>query len=225
MLLPLLKRRKQCGDWGIGFHPNPSGPSFRGENHVKWGEEVKTGRKREVKRWIFRYLGAWWNLITCIYTPWSLTWFTWKSVGKGDSFWKPSFSVSMLSFGGVGSMDSLQQLSFKIWSSSCLLPLVNTIEQKHQSNLFCPLLWQRCLPKKLVWTLFFLVLCYGQVSLQNERIFGAKKKRGTKRVFVPQVFYHQDLGGQKSTVFTPMSWSTLSLRTNSNFTPLGPHHF
>ena len=39
--------------------------------------------------------------------PWNLTW-TWKEVpGKGDSFWKPSFSGSMLNFGGVVSWRSL----------------------------------------------------------------------------------------------------------------------
>ena len=34
--------------------------------------------------------------------PWNLTWFTWKEVPrKGSSSWKPSFSGSMLNFGGV----------------------------------------------------------------------------------------------------------------------------
>ena len=64
----------------------------------------------------------------------------------------------MLSFGGVGSMDSLQQLSFKILSSSCLLPLVNTIEQKRQSNLFCPYSGKD-VSQKGRFEPFFSVLC------------------------------------------------------------------
>lgn len=50
-------------------------------------------------------------------------------------------------------------------------------------------------------------------------------KKELKRVFVPQVFTTKNLEDKNPPFFTPMSWSTLSQGTNSNFTPLGPQHF
>ena len=47
---------------------------------------------------------------TCLYTP-EIQHGTWKEVpGKGDSFWKPSFSGSMLNFGG-----SIFHAVFTVW--------------------------------------------------------------------------------------------------------------
>ena len=53
--------------------------------------------------------------------PRSWAFSTWKSVpGKGDSFWKPSFSGSMLDFGGVHHISGICSLEVPITDASAL---------------------------------------------------------------------------------------------------------
>ena len=94
----------------------------------------------------------------------------------------------IFSFGGVGSMDSLQPLSFKIWSSSCLLPLVNTIEQKRQSNLFCPSSGKD-VSQKSRFEPFFLVFLLWSSKLAEWRNLWCLKKSGKRSVFWCRKFF------------------------------------
>ena len=116
-------------------------------------------------------------LLKYILHPWNLTWNLKRSPWKGDSFWKPSFSGSMLNFGGVYEDYILYAyFSFPNWDlnlSSCLIR--NTMVVLWRLTIDWSYPQSACETASWAWCWDLLSHFLGQVFFVSHRIFVQKE--------------------------------------------------